>query len=237
MQANQASGEAAAPSALQNRKRPGAIVFMGAPGAGKGTQAVLISKLLEIPHISTGDMFRESILNRTPLGLAAKAVMDAGGLVDDDIVNGMVRERLRRGDCDSGFLLDGYPRTVPQATALRTYIEERGLQEPVVVDLEVSYNSVVQRLCGRRVCPTCNRIYNLNSQPPAKDSICDVDGTSLQQRSDDREEAIRERMVAYQVQTAPLREFYRTTGRFVEIDANRAPEQITADLARLLRVS
>jgi len=236
MQTNQALGQTAA-SEIPNQKAPGAILFIGAPGAGKGTQAVIVSKLLAVPHISTGDMFRENVQNGTPLGIAARSVMETGGLVDDDIVNGMVRERLTRPDCERGFLLDGYPRTLRQAIALKACLDERGMREPMVVDLEVSYTSLVQRLGGRRVCPACKRIYNLNSQPPANDNICDLDGTPLQQRSDDRDEAIRERLAAHEIQAAPLRDFYRTNGRLFEIDANRTAEQVTAEIVRILRAS
>lgn len=220
---------------VQENKTTGAVLFLGAPGAGKGTQANKVSTLLGIPHISTGDMLRENVQQRTPLGLAAKIVMDAGGLVDDEIVNGMVRQRLTRQDCARGFLLDGYPRTTPQAQALERYLEECGLPEPIVVDFQIDYTVLVQRLSGRRVCPACNRIYNLNSYPPARNNICDLDGTPLEQRSDDREEAVRSRLAAYEAQIAPLRDFYRRHGRYYKVNADRRPEQVTAELAELIQ--
>ena len=215
---------------------PGPLLFLGAPGAGKGTQATEVSKKLGIPHISTGDIFRENVRKQTPLGQQAKIVMDAGGLVGDDIVNAMVRERLSSDDCRRGFLLDGYPRTLPQAESLRSYLEERGLPQPIVVSLRVSYNTVVQRLSGRRVCPVCSRTYNLSSQPPARDGICDSDGAPLQQRSDDREEAIRKRLAAYEAETAPLVDFYKKNGRFFDVNADQSPEEISLALTRLLQV-
>lgn len=214
-----------------------ALVFLGPPGAGKGTQAREIAKLLGIPHISTGDMFRENVEKGTPLGKAAKAILDAGELVRDDLVNSMVRERLNQPDCAAGFLLDGYPRTVPQAVALNEMLREKGQEGPVVVNLSVSYNIVVRRLSGRRVCPVCNRTYNLHSQPPATDCVCDDDGTRLQQRSDDREEAIRERLAAYEALTAPLVNFYKADGRLHEINADRSPGEITGALTKLLQGS
>ena len=161
--------------------------------------------------------------------------MEAGGLVNDDLVNEMVRNRLGREDCKRGSLLDGYPRTLPQAEALKGILKQIAQKDPVVVNLSVSYNEVVRRLSGRRVCPVCKRTYNLSSQPPARDGVCDDDGASLQQRSDDREEAIRERLSAYEAQTAPLIEFYKKSGRFFEVDGDQSPQEITGALSRLLQ--
>jgi adenylate kinase len=227
------------PGRSPNTKPPiaGAVVFLGPPGAGKGTQAREIAKRFGIPHISTGDMFRENVEKGTPLGKVAKAILEAGDLVNDDLVNSMVRERLSHADCASGFLLDGYPRTVPQATALDQMLREKNCPGPVVVNLSVSYNTVVRRLSGRRVCPVCNRSYNLHSQPPATDCVCDDDGTPLQQRSDDREEAIRERLAAYEAQTAPLVNYYKADGRLHDLNADRTPEEITSALTALLQGS
>ena len=216
---------------------PGPLVFLGPPGAGKGTQAREIVKQLGIPHISTGDMFRENVERETPLGLRAKATMDSGELVGDDLVNEMVRERISRDDCGQGFLLDGYPRTLAQAKALKEFLRQKGFGAPVVIHLRLGYNTVVERLSGRRICPVCNRIYNLCLQPPAQPGICDEDGASLQQRPDDREEAIRERLSAYESQTAPLMDFYRNEGRFYEVDADQAPERITGAINRIVHAS
>ena len=162
------------------------LIFLGAPGTGKGTQSIKISQRLGIPHISTGNIFRENVQQGTPLGLQAKSFMDRGELVSDEIVNGMVRDRLRQPDCAQGFLLDGYPRTVAQAQVLRQMMAERQQQEPVVVNLMVGYEVIVARLSSRRTCPKCHEVYNLKTKQPAKDALCDVDETPLIQRSDDR---------------------------------------------------
>jgi len=212
-----------------------ALVFLGPPGAGKGTQARLLARGLSIPHISTGDLFRDHVEKKTPLGLTAKAFMERGELVSDEVVNNMVRERLQEPDCDSGFLLDGYPRTLPQAEMLKEFLRERSCGAPLVVNLGVSYTESVKRLGGRRICPVCQRTYNLVSQPPSKDTVCDDDGAALQQRPDDREEAIRERLSAYEAQTAPLIEYYKAQGSLHEVNAERTPELISEELMRVIR--
>jgi adenylate kinase len=219
----------------KGRNCTGAIVFLGPPGAGKGTQARLVARRLGIPHISTGDLFRENVEKRTPLGLAAQSFMEKGELVPDELVNEMLWRRLGEPDCEGGFLLDGYPRTLEQAETLREALRKReGCGPPVVVNLGVSYTVIVQRLGGRRICPVCQRTYNLNSQPPSNDNVCDDDGAGLQQRPDDREEAIRERLASYEARTAPLIEHYKAGVRFYEVNADRSPEQITEELFRVL---
>ena len=150
---------------------PKALVFLGPPGAGKGTQARLVARGLSIPHISTGELFREHVKQGTALGLTANAFMERGELVSDEVVNNMVRERLRQPDCDAGFLLDGYPRTLQQAETLKEFLRERSCGAPLVVNLGVSYTEIVKRLGGRRICPVCQRTYNLVSQPPSNDSV------------------------------------------------------------------
>jgi adenylate kinase len=210
------------------------LVFLGAPGAGKGTQAQEIARRLGIPHISTGAIFRENVQKGTRLGALAKSLMEKGELVSDEVVNGMVDDRLRQADCAKGFLLDGYPRTVAQAKALKGMLGAMGCDSPIVVNLQVSYDIIVQRLSGRRNCPKCQRIYNLLSQPPQKDSVCDVDGVALEQRADDREEAIRQRLAAYEAQTAPLIDYYQSGGKLLQVNGEQAPERITEELSRLL---
>ncbi len=210
------------------------LIFLGAPGTGKGTQSIKISLLLGIPHISTGNIFRENVLEGTPLGMLAKTFMDRGELVSDEIVNGMVRERLLQSDCSGGFLLDGYPRTVAQAQTLKQILASRGQQDPVVVNMKVSYDLIVERLSSRRTCPKCHAVYNLKTKTPAAALVCDLDQTALVQRSDDREDAIRERLIAYELLTAPLIEFYRKDGRLVQLDGEQRPEKITEDLSQLL---
>lgn len=220
---------------LEVAPSPKALVFLGPPGAGKGTQARLVARGLSIPHISTGDLFRENVEKGTPLGQTAKAFMERGELVSDEVVNNMVRERLSKADCDSGFLLDGYPRTLQQAETLKQFLKERSCGAPLVVNLGVSYTEIVKRLGGRRICPVCQRTYNLVSQPPATDSVCDDDGAGLQQRPDDREEAIQERLAAYEAQTAPLIAYYKAQGTLREVDAERTPEQVSEELMRVIR--
>ena len=217
------------------RPCPGPVVFLGPPGAGKGTQARLVARGLAIPHISTGDLLRENVERGTPLGATAKAFMERGELVPDEVVNKMVRERLGKPDCDSGFLLDGYPRTLRQADSLKGLLSEKSFGVPLVVNLGVSYTVIVERLGGRRICPACQRTYNLVSQPPSNDSVCDDDGAALQQRPDDREEAIRERLSAYEAQTTPLMEYYKAQGRMYEVNADRTPDEITAELMQVFQ--
>jgi adenylate kinase len=211
-----------------------ALIFMGAPGAGKGTQATEIARRLGIPHISTGAIFRQNVREGTPLGVLAKGFMDRGELVPDDVVNTMVRERLKQPECADGFLLDGYPRTVAQAQELKKILREIGQGDPVVVNLGVRYDVIVQRLSGRRTCPACQRVYNLRSQPPRLDSVCDFDGTPLVQRTDDGEEAIRQRLAAYERQTAPLVDYYRREGQVLQVDGEQSPVEISNELSRLL---
>lgn len=207
---------------------------MGGPGAGKGTQAVMISKTLGIPHISTGAILRQNLQQGTALGQLAKGMVEKGELVTDEIVNGMVRDRLRAPDCASGFLLDGYPRTVAQAEEFRRMVTEMGLAKPVVVNLRVGYDVIVERLSGRWTCPACQQTYNLRTKPPLREGVCDTDGTRLEQRADDRAEAIRERIATYERQTAPLVEFYRNEGGLLEVNGEQSPEAIAAELGRLL---
>jgi adenylate kinase len=210
------------------------LILLGAPGAGKGTQARVITQTLGIPHISTGAIFRQNVQQGTPLGLLAKSFMEKGELVTDDIVNKMVRERLRLPDCGSGFLLDGYPRTVAQAEEFQGIVRELGLGSPVVVNIHVGYDVIVDRLSGRWTCPACQRTYNLKTQPPRRPGVCDSDGVALEQRADDREEAIRERLAAYERQTAPLVDFYRKNGGVIEVNGEQTPEAISEQLSHLL---
>jgi adenylate kinase len=215
------------------RKRP-PLILLGAPGAGKGTQARIISNILWIPHISTGAILRQNIQQGSPLGRLSMCFMEKGELVPDDVVNKMMRERLRQPDCGSGFLLDGYPRTVAQAEDFREIVREIGQLSPVVVNLRVRYEVIVKRLSGRWSCPACQRTYHLGSQPPLRTGICDADETALEQRRDDREDTIAERLAAYQRQTAPLVDFYRNGGVVLEVDGERSPEAVSTELSGLL---
>ncbi len=202
-----------------------AIVLFGSPGSGKGTQAKLLHQRLRIPHISTGDMLRDRIRRGAEVGAGVAEKMHAGVLVRDELVNEMVSDRLNEPDAANGFILDGYPRTVGQAEFLSGQFDRRGAQE-VVIHLAVDYNSIIARLTGRRQCPLCGTLYNIVSKPPKVDGVCDLDGTPLVIRDDDREDVIRERLSAYERQTRPVLEFYRDSGRqLVEVDASSDPPE------------
>jgi adenylate kinase len=216
----------------------GPVILLGAPGAGKGTQAKEIVAAYGIPQISTGDILRENVAKGTDLGRQAQEVMNRGELVSDDLVNGMVAERLSRPDCERGFILDGYPRTIAQAEWLDRYLAGRHFTgqrlAPVVVELKVSYTDLLQRLTGRRSCPTCGRIYNVDTQPPKTQGVCDLDGATLVQRKDDHESVVEERLKAYERQTLPLVDYYRAKGRFFELNGDRPMAEVTADTFALL---
>jgi adenylate kinase len=199
-----------------------AIVLFGSPGSGKGTQAKLLTQRLRIPHVSTGDMLRERIREGVEMN-GAKARMQSGELVSDGVVNRMVEERLSQTDAATGFILDGYPRTVDQGKHLNSWLDARGIGE-VVIHLAVDYNSIIARLTGRRVCPCCGTLYNLATKAPKVDELCDLDGQKLIIRDDDREDVIRQRLSAYERQTRPVLDFYRGAGtRLVEVDASHDP--------------
>jgi adenylate kinase len=211
------------------------IVLFGSPGSGKGTQAKMLEQCLGIPHISSGDMLRERIRAGAEKGTGVAATMEAGSLVADDVVNQMVLERLRQPDAGQGFVLDGYPRTKDQAEHLTTWFDTRAISE-VVIHLAVDYNIVIARLTGRRQCPRCGTLYNIVSQPPKEDELCDLDGTKLIIRNDDREDVIRERLAAYERQTRPVLDYFLSAGRrVVEVEAdNDPPERIYQKICQAL---
>ena len=197
------------------------IAFLGPPGAGKGTQAAVLAAELAIPHLSTGDLLRGEAAARTPLGLEADGYMRSGRLVPDAVVLGVLQERIGRPDARNGFLLDGFPRTVAQATTLESVAPlDR------VVFFELPHDMLVERLSSRRVCPACRTVYNLLSHPPRVAGRCDRDGTELVQRPDDRPEAIATRLAVYAETTAPIVDFYRARGRLRTIDARGTPEEV-----------
>jgi adenylate kinase len=216
----------------------GPIVILGAPGAGKGTQAKAIADRYGLPHISTGEILRDHVARGTDLGKKAKAVMEAGDLVSDDLVNQMVSDRLRRPDCERGFILDGFPRTTGQAQWLDRMLEKRNFAgrrlAPIVINIRVGYNHLLQRLTGRRTCPTCGRIYNVYFQPPRREGICDLDGAPLIQRKDDSEEVISERLKSYEHQTLPLADYYRKQSRLHEVNGELSVDEVTAELILLI---
>lgn len=203
------------------------IVLVGPPGAGKGTQAQFIASHLSIPKISTGDIFRENVQRQTRLGQEAKAYMDAGDLVPDEVTVGMVRSRLAEEDAADGFLLDGFPRNVPQAEALKKILAEMDQKLDIVLELVVDDDEVVRRLSGRRTCRRCEHVWHLDFDPPSREDLCDHCGGELFQRDDDREETIRHRLEVYQEQTAPLVSFYADEGILIGVDATGTVEDVT----------
>ena len=213
------------------------IVLMGLPGAGKGTQAEKIVEKYAIPHISTGDMFRAAIKEGTELGLKAKAFMDEGKLVPDEVTIGIVRERLSQDDCGKGFLLDGFPRTVPQAEALDNILAE--LNRPVehTININVEKEELIARLSGRRICKTCGASYHLIFNPPAEEGKCDKDGGELYTRADDNPETVANRLEVNMNQAQPLLDFYEAKGILTNIDGQQDIAKVFADLDALLQGS
>lgn len=210
--------------------RPHAFIFLGAPGAGKGTQAREIAKYYGIPQISTGDILRDAVRRQTALGLAAKAKMEAGELVPDEVVCGIVEERINQPDCQDGFILDGFPRTISQADFVGRMLAAKCVGPPLVLDIEVCEDVLLKRLTGRRICSICGEIYNIYFNPPKVEGVCDKDGGKLVHRADDNEETIRQRLVAYHKQTSPLIEYYREQGVLLALDGNKEPEAIARNL-------
>ena len=204
------------------------IILLGPPGAGKGTQAQAITQGTGLPQISTGDMLRDAVSRRTPLGLEAKAVMEAGNLVSDELVSGIVMDRITAPDCGDGFILDGYPRNVNQAEMFGAGLstEDRVL----VVEIAVDTDLLVRRLTARRTCGQCGAIYNVETRAPKIDGVCDACGGSLVQRSDDTEDVIRDRMKTYRDETEPLAEYYRNRGVYNSVDGMNSIAEVTRDL-------
>lgn len=210
------------------------LIFLGPPGAGKGTQARAVAQHLQVPQIATGDMFRDHVARDTELGRQVKAIMARGELVSDAIVSAMVAERIAQPDCAKGFLLDGFPRTREQAERLEKLLADAGWPGPLAVNLQVRYTSLIQRLTGRRTCAVCGEIYNIYHRPPKVAGRCDRDGGELVERADDREEVVRERLNAYEQQTKPLVEFYRQQDALIDVEGDGSPEQLTARLISVL---
>jgi len=211
------------------------ILFMGPPGAGKGTQAERITREFDIPHISTGDAFRLAMKQGTPLGLKAKEYVDQGLLVPDEITNGIVRERLAEPDCERGFLLDGFPRTLAQARALDEMLGEMGRQIDHVINLKVDRGLLLARLTGRRICKSCGSTYHVMYNPPKQEGVCDKCGGELYQRSDDSEEKVGTRLDEYASKTAPLLEYYSSKGLLREVDGEKEIDAVTTEICSLLR--
>jgi adenylate kinase len=224
----------------QDTQNIGPVILLGPPGAGKGTQSKIIAQRFGIPQISTGDILRDNVAQGTDLGLQAKTIMARGELVPDNLVCDMVASRLRGADCVRGFILDGFPRTAAQAGWLDAFLEsevfkgKEGCGAPIVISLKVDYNEVLRRLAGRRSCPTCGRIYNSNSHPAHVRGVCDVDGSELIVRKDDREDVVRERLRVYENQTRPVVDYYRGKGRLYEVDGLREVEEVAHQIASIL---
>ncbi len=207
--------------------------MLGPPGVGKGTQAQELMAAWGIPQISTGDLFRANISQGTPLGLQAKSTLDKGELVSDNLVNDMVAQRLKAPDTTAGYILDGFPRTLNQADWLDQHLAATPGSLPVIaVSIEVSYNQLLRRITGRRICPVCKTSYNIYLQPPKVDELCDLDGTPLTRRSDDTEEVFEERMRAYNSLTAPVVEHYRALGRFEQVNGEQPVNAVTAEVMK-----
>ena len=214
---------------------PKALILFGPPGSGKGTQARMLKEAFGIPHISTGDMLRARIASADPLGLEVQSLMQSGRLVPDTAVNMLVEERISQPDCAAGFILDGYPRTIPQAEVMEGWLAGHGFEQ-VVIHLKVDYTIIIARITGRRQCPRCGALYSLTSNPPIVSDICDLDGTRLVIRDDDRESVVRERLEAYERQTRPLLEYFAASGHtFYEVDGSfESPKAILGRIRGLL---
>ena len=211
------------------------LIFLGPPGAGKGTQAQRLARRFAIPQLSTGDILRRAVADRTPLGKQAKALMDAGKLVPDEVVNGIVDEALARPEAERGFLLDGFPRTVAQATALDEMLARRGRKIDYVLNLDVPTDVLVDRLSGRLSCPKDGSVYHLRTNPPKRPGLCDRDDTPLVQRPDDKPEAVRRRLAEYENKTALLTDYYKPRGVLRTIDGVGTPDEVEGRIVSALR--
>ena len=200
------------------------LILLGAPGAGKGTQAEIICEKFNIPTISTGNILREAIKNGTEMGLKAKSYIDNGNLVPDDVVIGIIADRLNMDDCKNGFILDGFPRTIPQAEAL----DKMGIEIDCALSIEVADEKIMQRLSGRRVCGGCGASYHIDYKKPAKDGVCNVCGEALVQRNDDKPETIADRLAVYHKQTEPLKDYYKAAGKLKIVEGQEEVADTTA---------
>lgn len=207
------------------------LILLGAPGAGKGTQAEILCQRLHIPTISTGNMIREALKSGTEMGLKAKAFIEAGQLVPDEVVIGIVRDRLQEDACQNGFILDGFPRTIPQAEAL----DRMGITIDRVVDINVPDEVITQRVSGRRVCPGCGNSYHVETKKPQTDGVCDRCGTTLVQRKDDEPQTVQERLHVYHEQTEPLRDYYAAAGKLLVVDGQQGIQEIAEQTLALLK--
>ena len=206
------------------------LILLGAPGAGKGTQAKVLSQMLSIPTISTGNILREAMKNGTPVGLQAKSYVESGALVPDDVIIGIVQERLAESDCADGYILDGMPRTIPQAEAL----EQCGIEIDCALSIEVDDQTIIDRMSGRRTCPECGATFHVVAHPPKEAGKCDVGGAELSVRKDDMPETVRARLVTYHKETEPLKEFYAARGKLRSVENQPTIEATTAEVVKAL---
>jgi len=212
------------------------VVLLGPPGAGKGTQAKLLEEKFSACQISTGDILRKAVAERTPLGREASEYINRGALVPDGVIVNLVAERLKEKDCEKGFILDGFPRTIPQATSLKAILNQRGIRLSAVLSVRVPHNVIIERLAGRRTCRNCGALSHVVFTPPKKEGVCDRCGGALYQRDDDREETIANRLKVYEDQTAPLVDYYRGQGLLREIDGVGDVDEIRARIIQALGV-
>jgi adenylate kinase len=212
-----------------------AVVFLGPPGAGKGTQAKELARKYGVPHLSTGDMLRENIAKCTPLGERAKPIMEHGELVPDSLVLKMVAQRIEEPDCAHGFVFDGFPRTVAQAQYLGELLKQHGYKRALVIHFAIDPALVLRRITGRRMCKVGGEIYNIYERPPKNDARCDNDGGELEQRPDDREEIVAPRLQVYEKQTAPLVAYYRRLGRLHDVDASQSVGEVAQQVLEIVR--
>ena len=208
------------------------LILLGAPGAGKGTQADILAKLLGVPTISTGNILRAAVKNGTPVGLKAKEYMDAGALVPDEVIIGIIAERLAEPDCKNGYILDGVPRTIPQAEAM----EKSGIDIDCALSIEVADEVIVKRMSGRRTCPNCGASFHVESNPPKKEGVCDVCGAALTIRKDDAPETVKARLATYHKETEPLKAFYQARGKLKSVDNQPTIEATTAVIRKTLGI-
>ncbi|MEF9953755.1 MAG: adenylate kinase [Clostridium sp.] len=212
------------------------IIMLGAPGAGKGTQAKKIAEKYQIPHISTGDIFRANIKKGTELGMKAKEFMDQGLLVPDEVTIGMLLDRIHMADCENGYVLDGFPRTIPQAESLTKALSEIGEKIDYAIDVDVPDENIINRMSGRRACPTCGATYHMLFAPPKKAGICDVCGSTLVLRDDDKPETVQKRLSVYHEQTQPLIAYYKKAGVLVSVDGTQAMDAVFQSILDTLGV-
>ena len=210
------------------------IIMLGAPGAGKGTQAKRIAQRYGIPHVSTGDIFRANIKNGTELGMKAKAYMDAGNLVPDEITIGMLLDRIHEADCEKGYVLDAFPSTIPQAESLTAASKERGEKKDTAIEVDVPDENIINRMSGRRACLACGATYHIAYNPPKKEGVCDQCGEPLVLRKDDKPETVKNRLEVYHQQTQPLIDYYKKEGILAQVDGTQNMDQVFEDIVKIL---